>query len=113
MTEQHAAFRKIAERLSMMAAPKDRAEPIKYDTELYYDLHLYGDDLFEFVRWVDGEFGVRADLDFSKYGPREFPFVSVLHALRSAIGLGEPQYQSLKVSDVITAIEAKRWPRRD
>jgi hypothetical protein len=72
---------------------------------------MYGDDLaFELVFWANREFGVEPNLRISDYGPSERPFVQVAQILRKLVGRSERQYKSLKVSDVLTAIETKRWP---
>jgi hypothetical protein len=108
MTKNADVFDKVVDWLSRYAAPKYRKSPIICDTEVYRDLKLYGDDLFELSIWLYREFGVRPTLDPGIYAPGEQPFLRRL--FRIMTGLDEPQYKSLKVRDIIAAIEAKRWP---
>lgn len=109
MTENIEAFHKVVERLSRMAAPQKRALPISEDTEVYRDLEIYGDELVDLVWWLEKEFGVTPNVDPFRYAPREFPFSWALRAISKAIGR-EPEYTSLKVRDIVAAIETKRWP---
>jgi hypothetical protein len=110
MADKADTFRKVAERLSKMIAPQYRASPITCDTEIYGDLKLYGNDLFELVLWVTNEFGVAGDLHLSRYGPTEWPFLRLAIQLRKLIGLSPLKYESFKVLYILTAIDAKRWP---
>jgi hypothetical protein len=102
-------FEKVIERLSRMAAPQYRARPIAEDTELYRDLGIYGDEIVDLIWWLNKEFGVQTNVDPFIYAPREFPFFGVLRTIRRALGR-ETRYKSLKVRDILLAIEAKRWP---
>jgi acyl carrier protein len=109
MAKNIEAFRKVVERLSRMTAPQKRALPITEDTEVYRDLEIYGDELVELIWWLEREFGVTPNVDSFKFAPREFPFSWALHAIRRVMGR-EPEYNSLKVRDIVAAIETKRWP---
>ena|ERR1700733_4821017 len=102
-------FRKIAERLLKMTAPQYRTASISEDTELYRDLRIYGDEIASLVWWLEKEFGVKTNINPFKFAPRELPFAFVLRPIGKILGL-EPQYRSLKVRDLLAAIEAKRWP---
>jgi hypothetical protein len=108
MAKNADVFDRVVEWLSGMAARKYRTSPITCDTEVYHDLKLYGDDLFELSMWLYREFGVRPTLDPGIYAPGEQPFLRRL--FRIMTGHDEPQYKSLKVRNIIAAIEAKRWP---
>jgi hypothetical protein len=46
-------FRKVAERLSKMTVPQNRALPITEDTEVYRDLGIYGDEIVDLVWWLE------------------------------------------------------------
>lgn len=92
-----------------MTAAKNRVHPITEDTEVYRDLGIYGDEIVDLVWWLDREFGVKASIDPFRYAPHEFPFAQVFRAMRNAVGM-EKKYKSLKVRDIVAAIEAKRWP---
>jgi len=102
-------FRKVVERLSKMTAPQKRALPITEDTEVYRDLGNYGDEIVSLVWWLDKEFGVKPNTNPFRYAPHEFPFSGAVRKIRRVVGI-EPQYESLKVRDIVAAIEAKRWP---
>jgi len=102
-------FRKVTEQLLRMTAPQYRSVPITEDTEVYGDLRIYGDEIISLVWWIEKEFGVRTNINPFRYAPREIPFSSALRLLRKILG-HEPRYKSLKVRDILAAIEAKRWP---
>src|SRR5262249_46782579 len=104
-------LRKVEGAPSKGSIARLRRITVTLETELYCDLGMYGDDLaFELVFWANREFGVAPNLRISDYGPSEGVFVPVARVLRKLMGRSERQYKSLKVSDVLTAIEAKRWP---
>jgi len=109
MSDNAEVFRKLVERLTKMTAPQYRAVPITENTEIYRDLRIYGDEIVDLVWWLEKEFGVKTNINPFRYAPHEVPFFGVLRTIRRVVGI-EPQYESLKVRDIITAIEAKRWP---
>jgi acyl carrier protein len=92
-----------------MTAPQNRALAITEDTEIYDDLGIYGDEIVDLVWWLEKEFGVECNINPFKYAPHEFPFFWAWRLAQKVIGI-RPQYKSLKVRDVVAAIEAKRWP---
>lgn len=102
-------LRKVVERLHKMTAPQYRTNPINEETEIYRDLKIYGDEIVELVWWLEKEFGVATNINPFIYAPREGAFVGMLRMMRKIMGV-EMQYESLKVRDIIAAIEAKRWP---
>jgi hypothetical protein len=102
-------FRKVTERLSKMAAPQNRAFPTTEDTEIYRDLGIYGDEMVDLVWWLDKEFEVGLIINPFRYAFHEIRFLRLFRTIRRIIGV-EPQYQSLSVRDIVSAIEAKRWP---
>jgi hypothetical protein len=102
-------FRKVVGRLSKTTAPQYRAIPITEDTEVYGDLRIYGDDLVELVWWLEKQFGVQTNIDPFKYAPGESAFFGVWRGIGSVFSI-KPKYESLKVRDVLAAIQAKRWP---
>lgn len=109
MTDDNAElFQKVTAQLSKMTAPQYRGIPITRDTEIYRDLRLHGDEIVEFVWWLEREFGVQPNINPFAYAPREFPFFAVLNKLREVAGI-QSAYKSLTVRDIIFAIEAKRW----
>jgi hypothetical protein len=102
-------FRKVTEQLLKMTAPQYRAASISEDTEVYGDLRIYGDEIVSLVWWLEREFGVKTNINPFRFAPRELPFAFVLRLIGKALRL-EPQYGSLKVRDILAAIEAKQWP---
>ena len=104
-------FRKVEEHLQKVSVARHRTMLITSETELYRDLRMYGDALFfDLVLWAKREFGVEANLRIGDYGPGEWPHLRLFRLLAKLVGKKERQYKSLKVRDVITAIETKRWP---
>src|SRR3954465_8884421 len=109
MADSMEVYRRVVGRLSTMTAPQKRGFPITEDTEIYRDLGIYGDEIVELIWWLDREFGVKPSIRPFRYAPREFPFFRFFRAIRRGTGL-EPQYESLKVRDIVAAVQAKRWP---
>jgi hypothetical protein len=104
-------FQKVVEHLSKVSIARRRAIPITSETELYRDLRMYGDDLvFELVLWAKREFDVEPNLRVADYGPGEGLLLHFFRLMAKLVGREERQYKSLKVRDVVTAIERKRWP---
>lgn len=98
-------YTKVAAHLRTMT-PKARSVPINPDKEIYADLEIYGDDLFEFLVWVSSEFGVQITVAGGKYAPSEMPFFELVRAFKKAVGARNRDYKSLTVRDVVQAIEA-------
>jgi hypothetical protein len=93
-----------------MAAPKFRI-PITEETEIYRDLGIYGDEIVDLVWWLEKEFEVKNNIDPFRYAPHEGNFlwiVWIMPTIRKIMGI-EPKYESLKVSDLLTAIKAGHW----
>jgi hypothetical protein len=78
-------------------------QPITPDTEVFSDLGIYGDDLFELVSWLNEKFGVATNLELGRYAPSETPFYWIQKLISPR------KYDSLRIQDIIAAIEAKRW----
>ena len=109
MVDSAEVFRKVVAQLSKMTAPQYRALPITENTEVYRDLKIYGDEIVSLVWWLEKEFGVKTNINPFKYAPHELPLVWAVLPIRKILGI-EPHYKSLKVGDILAAIEAKRWP---
>lgn len=92
-----------------MTGPRYRVHPIVEDTELYRDLGIYGDEIVDLIWWLNKEFGVQTNIDPFVYAPRESPFFTLFRTIRKVLGK-ETRYKSLKVADILAAIEARRWP---
>lgn len=78
------------------------------ETEICYDLSILGWDLWDFLEWITDEFGT----DFSAmkvglYSPGEGAFMG-LYTLT-----GRRKYRSLRLADLLAAIEAGRWSTDD
>jgi hypothetical protein len=83
--------------------------PISDATEIYYDLGLYGDDIFDLVVWAKKELGIAFPLELKKYAPAETNFFRIRRWLQRTIG-EEPRYQSFTVRLVLDAAKQGRWP---
>jgi hypothetical protein len=103
-------YRKVEEHVLKVSLAQHLGIAITPETEIYRDLKMYGDDLFDLVSWAHREFGVHGSFRLSDYAPLESPFKMLWDFLRKLIGKRERQYKSLTVQDVVDAIEAKRWP---
>lgn len=94
---------KVIAQLTKMSA---RKIPITEDMEIFYDLRLYGDDLYEFLVWVYKEFGVQFHINLKEYAPGETWLVPLFWRRETQSG----RYKSLKVRDILDAIQVKHWP---
>jgi hypothetical protein len=97
----------LSEILVRIAAPAGR--PITGTTELYYDLGLAGDDLYEAIAAVRARFGTDfSAMDLTAYAPGETEALFSLDLLREF--LGRPRrYRSLTVDHLAQAVEAGAW----
>lgn len=92
--------------LSLVKRHTVMAETISLNDEVYYDLKIYGDPLFDLLN----EAAEKYKTDFSRlrvtdYGPGEG--AEVIRPLLSMFG--RRPYKSLKVGDLWEAIKAGRW----
>jgi hypothetical protein len=55
---------------------------IALETELFHDLRIYGDDLYEFVIWLNKKFGVETNIELGRYAPPEIPFLRLYELIR-------------------------------
>ncbi|UGY13901.1 DUF1493 family protein [Bradyrhizobium septentrionale] len=103
--ERQQLFNEVLEKLSRWGITQRYRLPITAETEVFHDLRIYGDDLFELVIWLHKRFGVATNLDLGRYAPPETPFPFLrLNAL-----IARRQYDSLTLRDVMAAIQAKSW----
>lgn len=93
-----------------MAATIYRKSPMTDATEIYYDLGLYGDDLYVFLLWVGSEFGAQFRINLREYAPGEGNFPFLFRKLRERRERERRPYKSLTVGDILAGIEAGRWP---
>lgn len=108
--DRDAAREKIVAQLTNMAAPKYRKSPITDDTEVYYDLRLYGDDLYALLVWIGREFGAQFRVNLREYAPSEGIFPFLFRERRERREREQRPYKSLKVRDILAGIEAGHWP---
>jgi len=73
------------------------------ETEVFHDLRIYGGDLYELVTCLNKKFGVETNIELGRYAPPEMPFLWIYKLMMRR------RYDSLKLRDVIMAIEAGRW----
>ena len=93
--------------LDRIAAPGRR--PITLTTELYYDLGLAGDDLFEAITAIHARFGTDfSAMDLKLYAPGEAEALFSLDGLREWLGRRR-RYRSLTVALLAEAVEAGAW----
>ena len=102
-------LRRMVGRLAQMASPQSRSIPITIDTEIYRDLNIYGDEIVDLVVWLSEEFGITGSINPFIHAPHEFAFFGLVRKIKRAVGI-EPQYESLKVRDILAVIEAGHWP---
>ncbi len=110
MEDRAKTVRQVVERLREISG--ERQLPITEHTEIYADLGIYGDDIaFDLILWLREELGVEGEFKMSRYVPGEGFFRPVTRArIRKLFGLQKEHYESFKVRDVVSAIEAGRWP---
>jgi hypothetical protein len=80
------------------------------ESQIYYDLGIYGDDFFELVSWMHEEFGVQTMSGFGSYAPPEAPFLFLRHFARKLLGCPVPPYRSLTVNEITNIITKGKWP---
>jgi hypothetical protein len=93
--------------VTRVAAPDHR--PITRATELYYDLGLAGDDLYDVITAIRARFGT----DFStmilrEYAPGEVEGLFSFDTLREVLGRPQ-QYRSLTIELLVEAVRAGGW----
>ncbi len=105
------AFRQVENQLLKVSVARRRGIAITLETELYRDLGMYRDDIaFDVVLWATREFGIEGQFHLTDYAPGESLFRFLWKPLAKLMGKKEPQYKSLTVRDIVTAIETRRWP---
>jgi|GEM_PF-5903308 len=97
----------ILDLLNHIASPERR--PITGATELYYELGLAGDDLYEAIAAIHDRFGTDfSSMDLRHYAPGETEAIFSLGPIRE--WLGRPRrYRSLTVQLLLDAVEAGAW----
>jgi hypothetical protein len=112
MTESLPIFQKVIDRLATIGRPRP-ALGISPETEIYYDLGIYGDVLyFDLIDWAHREFGTSFEhFDLGAYAPGERGFLAMIwRRRRREADRRRGRYRSFKVRDLVEAIESKAWP---
>lgn len=111
MDKETEIFSEISDHLRSVSAPKARGVPISTDTEIFYDLGIYGTDLYELFVWISNKYGLEMRRDIADFGPGEGYLFGFLQGWIRRLSLREPRkYRSLKVSDLLSAISKGQWP---
>lgn len=99
-------YEKLVAKLRTMTSLRSESAFINSDTEIYADLKIYGDDLFELLIWINDEFDVNVVVAGGKYAPSEMLFFKLFETVKKAFGGRIHRYKSLKVRDLVQAIDA-------
>lgn len=99
-------YKKVIAEVKTMVPLKFDCASINAETEIYADLRIYGDDLLEFLLWIETEFRVKISIAGDKYVPSETPFFALAEAFKKFVGGGVHRYKSLKIRDIVEAIDA-------
>lgn len=83
---------------------------ITEDTEIYYDLRLFGDDLLEFIIWIRNEFGVNMNINISEYGPSESAIPFLFRQWTEKRNRDQKRYKSLKIRDILAVVDTDQRP---
>lgn len=79
---------------------------ISMDDEIYYDLRISGDDLYDLLTRAAEQFGTDfSNLDLQRYAPGEG--AAILKPALASVGLRP--YESLKVRDIWDAVVRGMW----
>jgi acyl carrier protein len=89
---------------------------VSAETELWRDLRVGGDDMLELFLRIQSEFSVNLDgLDLKTYSPDEDDALLTQGSewIRKKLHLHpDSRYASMKVADLIAAVESKSWSKR-
>ena len=108
----------IADQIGKLVADTAGVEASKVtaESELWRDLRIGGDDMLELFLRIQREFGVNLEgLDLKTYSPNEDDVLptQATEWLRNKFHLRpESRYASMKVADLIAAVESKNWTSR-
>lgn len=97
---------KIIARLKEITVHKDR--PITDDTEIYYDLRIFGSDLYEFLVWISREFNVPVQVDPGDHSPQEGMPPLLFRKWRERREREKRPYKSLTVLDILGLVDRGR-----
>lgn len=80
-------------------------------TEIYYDLGIFGDDLFEFGEWLAKVFGVEGSLIVNDFGPSDGVPPIFFRKKRRAAEKKANKYRSLTFGDLVEAANSRVWKK--
>jgi hypothetical protein len=78
MASAQQLFDVVIDQLPQWGNANSYKQPITPDTEVYSDLVIYGDVLFELVLWLNKKFGVATNLDMRRVKRRFIGFKNSL-----------------------------------
>jgi hypothetical protein len=87
-----------------------RKTAITEQTEIYYDLQLYGNDLIQLALWLERKFSVPANVNLQEHGPPEGFALPLFRKWRVRRERECRRYKSLTIADVLAVIDAGQWP---
>jgi len=99
---------KIVAQLKQMTQAGDGDAPITEDTEIYYDLGVFGHDLRDYLLWVSNEARVPINLNLVEYAPPEEAQPLLFRKWRERRERERRPYKSLTVRDVLELVERER-----
>lgn len=103
------AREKVVEWLKRRSAFSDTIA-ITDSTEIYYDLRVFGDDMDEFLVWLEGEFQVKVYAKTMDYCPPEGMPPIFFRKWRWCRERKQRCFKSITVADIFSAIEAGYFP---
>lgn len=99
--ESPATREKVIAQLRKITGPALRHVAITDDTEIYYDLRIFGHDLYDLVVWLRNEFDVPVELDLAEYAPREGMPPLLFRKWRERRERAKRPYKSLTLRDML------------
>jgi hypothetical protein len=99
---------KIVAQLRLISGPARQHVTITDATEIYYDLRIFGQDLYDFLVWVANEFGVPVEIDVAQHAPRERMPPLLFRNWQERHEREKRPYKSLTVRDILGIVERGR-----
>lgn len=110
MNAQSDILERLLGHLHAISGAHARGLAVTPDSEIYYDLDIYGDEFVELVWWIEKEFEVESRVNISDYAPSERP-LPFFYGWMQRRDAKKNRYKNLKVRDVVAVIEAGHWPQ--
>jgi hypothetical protein len=99
MTRDHSAT--LLRKLRALSCVDTKITP---ETEVFYDLRIYGGDMDDLFMWITNEYGIKFSNMRGRYAPGDadlFPFLFRLFKTRP--------YKSLTVQKLLDTIASRAW----